>query len=393
MIFIQISMISCSSKLPSMRVTRREDLAVQLAEEALTEGDDSITSVLALDVLGKTSKWRTAASRVLNIRQCEEEDFTYYENEDGSRPNDCKSFNERFYKLNSKEALQISIVRSLILRASEENDFEMVWDLMNSQFFAKQLNVLRNNISDEVMECYDQVFLIWLDHCKKIRKRKGKLLAEAVIERFFLLLQKSELYISRKLAAEISDFYGDGRAKITRVFSINNDFSSKCQHCGEVLQKYLLDEETRKKIMQILMDFVTKKHDIYFKTNPLELQHFMSFLSKTDPFDLVVDQPNVSYKPLNKNFLNNNLNKSRNLYETVKHFSDLGWKTLLVCRPEVKKFHHFKKINSLRSVKCIFIFLHYNVAGGSVCSRCRRTQMTTCSCCSPPSTAAHTATS
>ena len=32
-------MISCSSKLPSMRVTRREDLAVQLAEEALTEGD------------------------------------------------------------------------------------------------------------------------------------------------------------------------------------------------------------------------------------------------------------------------------------------------------------------------------------------------------------------
>ena len=182
MIFIQISMISCSSKLPSMRVTRREDLAVQLAEEALTEGDDSITSVLALDVLGKTSKWRTAASRVLNIRQCEEEDFTYYENEDGSRPNDCKSFNERFYKLNSKEALQISIVRSLILRASEENDFEMVWDLMNSQFFAKQLNVLRNNISDEVMECYDQVFLIWLDHCKKIRKRKGKLLAEAEIE-------------------------------------------------------------------------------------------------------------------------------------------------------------------------------------------------------------------
>ena len=38
---------------------------------------------------------------------------------------------------------------------------------------------------------------------------------------------------------------------------------------------------------------------IYLKTSPLELQKFLTFLNKNEPFDLVVDQPNVSFKPLN----------------------------------------------------------------------------------------------
>ena len=174
------------------------------------------------------------------------------------------------------------------------------------------------------------------------------------MEKFYLLLQRKELYISSRLAQELTSYYTDKEAKISKVFSINNDFSSKCQNCGGSLLRYKIDDESRERIMKILIDFVIKKKDVFLKTSPLELQKFLNFLKKADPFDLVVDQPNVSYKPLNQK-LYNNFNKSRNLYDSVKHFSDLGWNTLLICRPEVRKFPHYRSLFDLPHVSLFIV--------------------------------------
>ena len=187
-----------------------------------------------------------------------------------------------------------------------------------------------------------------------IQTKKGKGLAQEAMEKFYLLLQRKELFISRKLASELTSYYTEKEAKITKIFSINNDFSSKCQHCGGFLSRYKIDDDSRERIMKILIDFVIQKKDVYLKTTPLELQKFLTFLNKTDHFDLVVDQANVSYKPLGEKH-RTNFNKSRNLYETVKHFSDLGWNTLLVCRPEVRRFHHYRRLFDLPHVSLFIV--------------------------------------
>ena len=196
--------------------------------------------------------------------------------------------------------------------------------------------------------------MVWIDYCKIIRRRKGNEEAQEAMERFYLLLQRKELYISYRFARELNSYYTSNEAKQTKILSINNDFSSKCQNCGGVLSKYKIDTESRERIMKILIDFVIKKKDVYLKTSPLELQKFLNFLNKTDPFDLVVDQPNVSYKPLNQK-LSNRFNKSRNLYDSVKHFSDLGWNILLVCRPEVRRSPHYKKLFDLPGVSLFIV--------------------------------------
>ena len=238
----------------------------------------------------------------------------------------------------------------------------MVFNLMSSQCL-HPLNPLKNNIPVEMMDFYDkvylcmmiilfsqfnstQIFMVWIEYCKRLRDDNGEQVAYSELEKLFLILQRSELFISRRLATELIN-YDRSRHSNTKIFSINNDFSSKCQHCGEVLNKYLMADQTRQNMMEIIMNFVLRKNDIYQKTSPLELQKFLGFLNKNKPFDLVVDQPNVSFKPIGQRH-SNMFNQSRNLYETVKHFSDLGWNTLLVCRPEIKRFHHFRKLSGLR---------------------------------------------
>ena len=192
-----------------------------------------------------------------------------------------------------------------------------------------------------------QIFLVWIDYCKMTRREKGTAAAQEAMEKFYVLLQRKQLFISRRLATELTKYTRE--AKISKVFSINNDLSSKCQNCGDSLNKYKIDDDSREKIMKILIDFMIKKNDVYLKTSPLELQKFLTFLNKNEPFDLVVDQPNVSFKPFSGKH-SNFFNQSRNLFDSVKHFSDLGWNTLLVCRPEVRRFPHYRSLSSLRFV-------------------------------------------
>ena len=235
--------------------------------------------------------------------------------------------------------------------------------------------------------------MVWIDYCKKMRKARGPILADAEMTKLFDLLRRSELFISRNVATQICNYYGEGKAKVARVLSINNDFSSKCQHCGSVLKKFRIEDDVRTRIMEILVNFVIKKHDIYLKSSPVEFEKFMSFLKAEGPFDLVVDQPNVSYKPLPQRH-SNPFNFSRNLYETVQHFDDLGWKTLLVCRPEVRKFHHYRRLDSLRSVLCHRLRgCEEYIEGLSRCSSWMTTQMTICSYYWRLSTAGTTASS
>ena len=145
------------SKLTSYRSIKKEEFVVKIAREALAKDDEPW---LALEVLGKTSQWRLAAEHVLKMNDFEHEqdNFADYENE--SRPNDSSKMNDKFFELNNRhhiQSLKMSAICTLMLRASEEKDFEMVWNLMDCQCLGENLNVMKNNIPDELLELFDKV--------------------------------------------------------------------------------------------------------------------------------------------------------------------------------------------------------------------------------------------
>ena len=56
-----------------------------------------------------------------------------------------------------KQSLKLSAICSLILKASENKDFELVWNLMSCQCFGENLNVMRNNLPRKLMVYFDEV--------------------------------------------------------------------------------------------------------------------------------------------------------------------------------------------------------------------------------------------
>ena len=109
-----------------------------------------------MEILGKTSQWRLAAEHVLKITDLEQDNFADYENE--SRPNDSSKINEHFFEFNNRYDIEsMSAICTLILKASEEKDFELVWNLMNCPCLGENLNIMRNNIPDKLLEFFDKV--------------------------------------------------------------------------------------------------------------------------------------------------------------------------------------------------------------------------------------------
>ena len=148
-------MTTCSnSELPSCRSFHKEYSVVKIAQESIAKDAEPW---LALEVLGKTSQWRLAADHVLNITDLEQDNLADLENDHWS---DSNKLNDNFYKLHNRYHIQsakMSAICSLILKASEEKDFELVWNLMNCQCFGENLNVVKNNIPDKLQEYFDKV--------------------------------------------------------------------------------------------------------------------------------------------------------------------------------------------------------------------------------------------
>ena len=150
------------------------------------------------------------------------------------------------------------------------------------------------------------------------------------MEKFFTLLHRTNLYISKHVAENVVNFLGRDSAKFSFIFSTNNDFSGKCKHCGGQLSKYNLSEQDRIQLMKVISKFGLTQTDIHQNSNPKEFMRFLKFLDDNCGFDLVVDGPNVTYKRVPVRFKTNSYIQGRNLFQTVKYFSDLNWKVLVI---------------------------------------------------------------
>ena len=168
--------------------------------------------------------------------------------------------------------------------------------------------------------------------------------------KLFQYLEKTELFISRNVAEELSDFLGKETAKVTYVFSNNNDYSGKCRNCGGTLRKYRLSEDDREKMLRTIHNVAFDSKEVLNNSNPDEFRRFKKLLGwhEDTKFDLVVDGPNVNYKELPSAKFKRNLDLlSRNLFQTVEHFSDLGWKILVIHKNGFRKSPYLRKIQEL----------------------------------------------
>ena len=104
------------SDLHPSQITAREDFAVNLSSEVITKTKGDLATIkMALEVLGKTSKWRIAARHVFDITDLEEDDFADVERGGQYRPIDSNTFNESFYLQKTQEIVQnLSLTKNQI---------------------------------------------------------------------------------------------------------------------------------------------------------------------------------------------------------------------------------------------------------------------------------------
>lgn len=116
----------------------------------------------------------------------------------------------------------------------------------------------------------------------------------------------------------------------------------ECGNCGQVLDRQKLTTQQIDLLREAVTEIVIKKTDIYQSTNPKELTKFQGFLeSLNKPFDVIIDGPNVSFASVPAH-LRSFRNQSKNLYDVVKKFYDLGWKVLVVHKPNLFQLHDYQ---------------------------------------------------
>ena len=142
---------------------------------------------------------------------------------------------------------------------------------------------------------------------------------------------------------------GTDTAKLSYVFSNNNDYTGKCRKCGGTLRKYRLSEEDREKMLNTIFNFAFKSNEILNNSSPEEFRRFEKLLDahKDTKFDLVVDGPNVNYKELPVKYKRSKDLLNRNLFQTLQHFADLGWNILVIHKKELRKSSYFRDIQDL----------------------------------------------
>ena len=116
----------------------------------------------------------------------------------------------------------------------------------------------------------------------------------------------------------------------------------ECGNCGQLLDRQKLTTQQINLLREAVTEIVIKKADIYQSTNPKELAKFLGFLeTRNRPFDVIIDGPNVSFTNVPAN-LRSFRNQSKNLYDVVKKFYDLGWKVLVVHKPTLYQLHDYQ---------------------------------------------------
>lgn len=209
----------------------------------------------------------------------------------------------------------------VILKAIKEDDLETTWTLLKE-------------VVDKNFPPSPQIIV---DFLNKFADKSEE------VEKIFNILNDQSLLLPQNSVEIVKNILS--RRYQTSIVNIKND--GVCRHCRGELENISLNKDEFKKLSKNFMDDVFKRKDIFFHTNPQELENFTNFVEETRPYDCVVDGLNVAYS--NGQQSNNEL-LARNVASVVKYFKQNNQHVLVVGRQHMlkwpKKHIDFIKRNS-----------------------------------------------
>ncbi|XP_059620123.1 mitochondrial ribonuclease P catalytic subunit-like [Phlebotomus argentipes] len=186
------------------------------------------------------------------------------------------------------------------------------------------LRMLRQTVNgSKIPKC--EVFLAWINFCS----RHGENLEE-----FLQFIALHEVQISEHVIKQMEKFLQMQGIPSQRA-SINSE--GVCNSCNNLLKSVQITDEDFHELQCQFLDKVLIRKDVFVKSNPSELDNFRKFLSKTPPFDCVIDGLNAL-----------------NLIDVVMHFSRKGQKVLVLGRKPSSNWSQ-EQMRILKSTAMIFL--------------------------------------
>ncbi|GFN94471.1 mitochondrial ribonuclease p protein 3 [Plakobranchus ocellatus] len=99
--------------------------------------------------------------------------------------------------------------------------------------------------------------------------------------------------------------------------------TGRCVNCQHQMEKIEVTDAEFEALQQAFLKQVIVGSNIFYKSTPEEVSHFVKFVEKTGPYDVVIDGLNVLHRQKRPK-------QPDVLYKAVRHFHDQGKKVLLL---------------------------------------------------------------
>jgi len=208
--------------------------------------------------------------------------------------------------------------------------------------------IIKNGASKELLDGYNTMLTAWIRHCSNINQ-ENQLFAKKEMIEFFKYLEMSEMFIDKKVALSLMNFYQSEKASITSLYISETNYNKTCANCRGSLNRYKMTQEELRQLSNAVKELILRKHSALFDLDRLKV-----LVEEDGPFDIVIDGANIHFRR-NTRGQCGFFEISRNLFQVNKYFSDLGWKVLLIHKQDFFKTHHHSQINRLKNVKTLIL--------------------------------------
>uniref|UniRef100_A0A0A1XG55 Mitochondrial ribonuclease P catalytic subunit n=1 Tax=Zeugodacus cucurbitae TaxID=28588 RepID=A0A0A1XG55_ZEUCU len=173
------------------------------------------------------------------------------------------------------------------------------------------------------------------------------------LEKLFAFWEKYELIITANVAKCITEILNNNlhNAELSQI-----DAQGKCNQCKVHMRTVTITDAEYAKLSNSFLNKVLIRNDVFQKSTPEEVEHFKRFVTKTAPYDCVIDGLNVAYSMGTKKpakFL------ASLLANVVKHFKNQGKHVLVLGR---KHMNNWPKDSMFYIRKNASLFLTSNLS-------------------------------
>lgn len=112
------------------------------------------------------------------------------------------------------------------------------------------------------------------------------------LEILFTFWEKYELIITANVVEVIADILNNN---LHNVQSSQTDTQGKCVQCKLHMRTITISDAEFAKLSNSFLNKVLIRNDVFQKSTPEEVEHFKRYVTKTAPYDCVIDGLNVAY--------------------------------------------------------------------------------------------------